>query len=267
MTTDSAPLAPALFVSHGSPTLAIEDSPARRFLSGWSADLPPPRAVIVASAHWETARPMLSAAPAPATIHDFGGFPDALYAITYPAPGAPAIAEAAADLLRVAGLDAATDPARGLDHGAWVPLSLMYPGADIPVVSLSVQPQAGPAHHVAVGRALAPLRAEGVAVIGSGALTHDLPTLFGTRPAADAEPPAWVTDFADWTAAALDDGRIDDLLRYREWAPAAVRNHPTEEHLLPLFVALGAGAPDGRAIRVHSSTTYGLLAMDAFAFA
>ncbi|MEQ8964941.1 MAG: class III extradiol ring-cleavage dioxygenase [Azospirillaceae bacterium] len=258
--------APALFVSHGSPMLAIEDCPARRFLADYGAGLPAPSAIIVASAHWETAAPTLSTAPRPATIHDFGGFPDALYALDYPAPGAPGVAVAAARRLRAAGLTADTDDGRGLDHGAWVPLRLMIPDADIPVVSLSVQPMAGPAHHLAVGRALAPLRDEGVAILGSGALTHDLRTLFGTRPELDAAPPSWVTDFADWVAEAVAAGRIDDLVHYRCRAPHAARNHPTEEHVLPLFVALGAGGPGAAGARVHSSTTYGLLAMDAFAF-
>lgn len=255
---------PALFVSHGSPMLAIEDSPARRFLAALAGDLPRPRAVLVATAHWETRETRVSGALAPETIHDFGGFPSALYEIEYRAPGAPDVAAAAAALLRGAGLPAGIDAHRGMDHGTWVPLSLLFPAADVPVAQVSIQPHRSPEHHWRLGEALRPLRDEGVLVIGSGALTHNLREYFGVS--ADGTSGDWVAAFADWMAAAVRDRRIEALLDYRRQAPFAERNHPTDEHLLPLFVALGAASPDGEARVLHRSRDR-VLAMDAYAFA
>ena len=255
---------PSLFVSHGAPTLIIQDGPAHRFLAGYGETLGKPSAILVASAHWESTDLSVSTTEQPETIYDFYGFPKALYEITYAAPGAPAVAARAAALLRDAGLGGAEDSSRGLDHGAWVPLRLMYPDADIPVAQISIQTALGPAHQLAVGRALAPLRNEGVLIIGSGGATHNLAEFRGQAP--DTPPPDWVTEFADWTHTVLSEGRTDDFLDYRRTAPHAVRNHPTEEHFLPLITALGAGGPNARAERVHASTTFGVLAMDAYAF-
>jgi 4,5-DOPA dioxygenase extradiol len=185
--------------------------------------------------------------------------------MTYPAPGAPALAERVSDLLCGAGIASDIDRRRGLDHGAWVPLLLMYPAADIPVLQLSIQGHLGPAHHLQLGQALAPLRQEGVLVIGSGSFTHNLREL--RRDAGDDDTaPEWVTGFAQWFDAALSEGRRCDLLTYRARAPHAERNHPTEEHLLPLYVALGAAGEGARAERLHASATYGTLRMDAYAF-
>lgn len=253
---------PALFLSHGAPMLALEDVPARDFLRGLGRELGRPDVILVASAHWETPAPALNAVERNETIHDFSGFPPELYRLAYPAPGSPALAERAAGLLRAAGLEAAIDRRRGLDHGAWVPLLLMYPDADIPVVQVSLQTRRGPAHHVALGRALAPLRDDRVLVIGSGSYTHNLRELKWDG-AGEAEP-SWVTGFSRWFDEALVEGRTDELVDYRRRAPDAARNHPTEEHLLPVFVALGAGG--GKARRLHSSATYGTLRMDAYAF-
>ncbi|MHA1600895.1 MAG: DODA-type extradiol aromatic ring-opening family dioxygenase [Alphaproteobacteria bacterium] len=255
---------PSLFVSHGAPTMIIQDGPAHRFLAGYSEALGKPSAILVASAHWESADLLVSTAEKPETIYDFHGFPKALYEFTYAAPGAPAIAARATELLRNAGLKGGEDPGHGLDHGAWAPLQLMYPDADIPVAQISIQTRLGPARQLAVGRALAPLRDEGVLIMGSGTVTHNLAEFRGQ--ALDAPPPDWVTEFADWTHAVLSEGRTDDLLNYRAMAPHADRNHPTEEHFLPLITALGAGGPEARAERVHASTTFGVLAMDAYAF-
>lgn len=254
---------PTLFVSHGSPMLAIQDGPAHNFLKGYGATLGKPAAILSVSAHWEAAQPTVSTAGRPATIHDFGGFPQALYDIDYPAPGAPDLAAKAAGLLRAAGLDAATDSGHGLDHGSWVPLSLMYPAADVPVFQLSVQTCYGPAHHLALGRALRPLRDDNVLILGSGSLTHNLRAFFTQD--GSGETPGWVTAFAGWTETAIAEGRTDDLLAYREKAPHAVQNHPTEEHFLPLFAALGAGT-DGTGTRVHHSIDGGVLAMDMYRF-
>ncbi|HSK41521.1 MAG TPA: class III extradiol ring-cleavage dioxygenase [Arenibaculum sp.] len=259
---------PALFISHGSPMIAVADGPARRFLTGLGRQLGRPAAVLVLSAHWETDVPTLGTAERPGTIHDFGGFPRDLYALRYPAPGAPAVAGTAAALLRDAGLDVRLDPQRGLDHGAWIPLLLMYAQADVPVLQLSVQPGLGPRHHFALGTALRRLRDEGVLVLGSGSLTHNLGELFrGPAPnEASGGVPDWVTNFADWIADRIAAGDTRALLEYRTLAPAAERNHPTDEHLLPLFAALGAGTPGVPGRRLHSSVDAGILAMDAYAF-
>jgi len=255
---------PALFLSHGSPMMALEPSPARDFLAGLGATLPRPRAIVMASAHWETAQPEVSAPALNDTIHDFYGFPPALFAMRYAAPGDPDLAQRIAGLLHDAGLDARIDPARGLDHGAWVPLVLMYPAHDIPVLQVSLQTPLGPQHHLRLGHALQALRAEDVLVIGSGSFTHNLRRLQRVQP--DAAAPPDVVAFADWMHAALQDNRTDDLLAYRTKAPYAVAQHPTDEHLLPLFVALGAAGEQARATRLHASTTYSALRMDAYAF-
>jgi len=256
---------PTIFLSHGSPMLALQDSPARRFLQDLGRSLGRPQAIVVVSAHWETrGGPALSLAPQPETIHDFGGFPRALFEMRYPAPGAPAAARRAAALLESAGIPFGLSEQRGLDHGAWVPLSLMYPDADIPVTQLSVMRGAGPAEHERIGLALAALRQEGVLVVGSGSLTHNLAEFCGQ--ALDAAPPHWVGEFATWMKAQLESGERAALLDYRRLAPSAARNHPTDEHLLPLFVALGAAGPQGRARLLHESVEHGVLAMDAYAF-
>jgi 4,5-DOPA dioxygenase extradiol len=255
---------PTLFLSHGAPTLALSQGPAAAFLKTLPGLLPErPKAILVISAHWETAEPRLTSAEQNTTIHDFGGFGPILHAMRYDAPGAPQVATRAKALLAGVGLNAELDPNRGLDHGAWVPLILAWPDGDIPVVQLSVQTARGPDYHLRLGRALAPLRNEGVLIIGSGSWTHDLSSFRGQPE--DAPEPGWVLDFADWTDAALMQGRLDDLLNYRTLAPHARRNHPTEEHFLPLLTAVGAGGGVS-ARRLHRSTTYGVLHMDAYAF-
>jgi len=254
---------PALFVSHGAPTFPLTDAPARTFLEQLAGELAGrPRAILVVSAHWETARPSVTVSAVNETIHDFFGFPEALYRIRYPAPGSPWLADRVEHLL---GAGVGRDTDRGLDHGAWVPLSLVFPEADVPVVQLSVQPRQGTDYHYRLGQALAPLREEGVLIVGSGSFTHDLSSFRQYRDALHAPAPDWVDQFAEWMSTALEQGRIDDLLAYRSRAPHAVRNHPTEEHLLPLFVAAGAGG-GGRVEHLHQSTTHGVLRMDAFAF-
>ena len=189
----------------------------------------------------------------------------ALYDIRYPAPGSDWLVTRVAALIEEAGGHVARDAERGLDHGAWVPLSLVYPQADVPVVQLSVQTSAGPECHYRLGRLLAPLRAEGVLIVGSGSFTHDLSSFREYRDALHAPAPSWVDAFAEWISDAIDQGRVDDLLAYRAKGPYAARNHPTEEHLLPLFVAMGAGEA-GTPEHLHASTTHGVLRMDAYAF-
>ncbi|MEQ9335256.1 class III extradiol ring-cleavage dioxygenase [Thalassobaculum sp.] len=261
---------PALFVSHGAPTLILDDVPARAFLARVGGELGRPSAVVVVSAHYEaTGAVRVDRSARPRTIHDFRGFPPALYEIEYPAPGDPALADEIVGLARAAGLAAETDEGWGLDHGAWVPLALMYPGADIPVVAVSVDPAAGPEHHRRLGAALAPLRARGVLVLASGSFTHNLYEIPRPFRQIDTPAPDWVGEFADWAAAAIVEGRPDDLLDYRRVAPHGARNHPTEEHLLPLFAAMGAGGMGeggGVGRRLHDSTTFAVLRMDAYAF-
>jgi 4,5-DOPA dioxygenase extradiol len=263
---------PSLFVSHGSPALVLTECPARTFLSALGGMIDArygrPRAIVVASAHWEAERPCINTGGGPngtqVTIHDFHGFPAPLYELRYPAPGPRALADRVGGLLLGAGLKQAIAPGRGLDHGAWVPLLMMYPEADIPVLQVSVQTPLGPAHHLALGEALAPLRGDGVLVIGSGSFTHDLGEFRHGRPAIDAPEPAWVSQFADWFTGALTGDRLEDMLSYRQRAPFGAKNHPTEEHILPLFVARGAGGSGCE--HLHASTTYGFLRMDVFAF-
>jgi len=255
---------PAIFVSHGAPLLAIQPGLAREFLSGLGKTLGKPKSILTVSAHWESGDAAVSAAARPETIYDFYGFPDELYRIEYPAPGAPGLATRARALLGEKGIAARVHPTRGLDHGAWVPLMLMYPDADVPVTQLTVQTALGPAHHVKLGEALRGLREEGVLILGSGGATHNLRE-FGRHPDG-AAPPQWVTGFQEWLAQTIESGQSDELVRYRSVAPDAVRNHPTEEHFLPLFVPAGAGSPGVAGKRIHHSHTFGVFAMDAYRF-
>lgn len=261
---------PALFLSHGSPVLPLTDVPARRFLLELGQRIDHqygrPKAILVASAHWDTDAPMINTMPVNATIHDFYGFPEMLYRLRYPAPGSADLANRTLALLKDAGMPGSTDADRGLDHGAWVPLLMMYPDATIPVAQISIQAHLGPDHHLHLGRALAALREEGVLIIGSGGFTHNLREIGAFRGDIAAPSPDWVTDFSDWFAGALAENRRDDLLNYRRLAPNAVRNHPTDEHLLPLYVALGAGG-DSAPVHLHDTATYAILRMDAWSFA
>jgi 4,5-DOPA dioxygenase extradiol len=255
---------PVVFVSHGSPMTAIEPGAAGAAWTALARALPKPRAVLIASAHWETELPMLTGNPKPETIHDFGGFPDALYAIRYPAPGAPDVAADAAGALKAAGITAAVDGCRGLDHGTWVPLMHMLPDADVPVVELSVQPARGAAHHIALGRALAPLAQRGVLIVGSGHATHNLRdwTMHMRRPG----QLHYVAEFTEWLAERLEANDDAALIAWRDQGPEARRAHPTDEHFLPLLVAYGAAGEHPRVQRVHQSIVGGALAMDAYRF-
>lgn len=255
---------PSLYVSHGSPMTALQPGATGARLAELAATLPRPRAIVVASAHYLARSPRVGGAAQPETVHDFGGFPPALYQLRYPAPGDPALADEIAQRLEDAGLPAAVDALRGLDHGVWVPLRLMYPAADIPVVPLSIEPHGGPAHQLAVGRALAPLREDGVLVIGSGSITHNLHDLAAGY-GAEREAP-YVQPFIRWIEQRLTEGDTAALLDYRRQAPFAERAHPTDEHLLPLFVALGAAGEGARALRLDAGIDLGILAMDIYRF-
>lgn len=255
---------PVLFLSHGAPSLALAAGETGVAWRQIAVQIPRPSAILVISAHWETRNPTVSRAAWPETIHDFSGFPDALYKLSYPAPGAPRVAESVAYALQQAGMPVAMDDTRGLDHGAWIPLSLMYPLCDIPVTQLSIQPENDPAWHMALGRALSPLREQGVLIIGSGSITHNLRAIFRHPPGEPA--PAWVIEFCDWIAAKIEAGDLASLSSYRTLAPNAALNHPTDEHLLPLFAALGAATRIDTAQHLNSIMTYGMLAMDAWLF-
>lgn len=255
---------PSLYISHGSPMTALQPGLTGRRLADLGALLPRPRAIVLASAHWLSRQPQVGGATLPETLHDFGGFPAELYQLQYPAPGSPELAAEVALLLARANLPAAVDPDRGLDHGAWVPLRLLYPAADIPVVPITIQPALGPAHQYAVGQALASLRNNGVLIIGSGSITHNLHDL-GAGYSEERLAP-YVRPFIEWIEQKLVAGDIDALLDYRRQAPGAENAHPTDEHLLPLFVALGAAGPAARAQRIDAGIALGLLAMDIYRF-
>lgn len=259
------PALPTLFISHGAPTFALDPGRAGAGLRRAGALLPRPAAILVVSAHWETARPAVSLATRPDTIHDFYGFPEPLYRLRYPAPGAPDLAARTRALLTDAGFETAGDPAQGLDHGAWVPLMHLYPDADIPVTQLSIQTHLGPDHHWALGQALAPLTRENVLVIGSGSVTHNLRE-FRRLPEDSGEAP-YVKDFRDWLADAVARRDYTALRAYRTTAPEAARAHPSEDHFVPLFVALGAAADGERHARLHDGVTFGVIGMDNYLFA
>ena len=252
---------PVLFVSHGAPDVLLNPGATVRAWEQLGAGLPRPRAILVISAHWAAKEPTVSTVGTPETIHDFGGFPAALYGMNYPAPGAPALAARVRELLAVSGLPNTEVPDRGLDHGAWIPLKAMYPAADLPVVQLALQPFAGPDWHRRIGTALRPLRDEGVLILASGAVTHNFGWLTWGQ---NGKPLPEAVAFADWIGDALARDDRAALLDYRRQAPHGAAAHPSEEHLLPLFVALGAANPGEKPLRLEPEYTYGGLAMDAY---
>jgi 4,5-DOPA dioxygenase extradiol len=230
-----------------------------------AARLARPRAIIMVSAHWSTPAPTVGVASRLETTHDYWGFCDELYSIAYPATGCPEAAAQLLDHLAAAGFASTCDAARGLDHGAWIPLRLMFPDADVPVIPLSIQRHLGPAHHLAVGRALAALTREGFLLIASGSLTHNLRDFQLAHSLGDRVP-SYVREFADWVWQRLVAADLPALLDYRHQAPAAQRAHPTDEHLLPLYVALGAAGDRARIDRLHVGIDDHVIAMDAYAF-
>jgi 4,5-DOPA dioxygenase extradiol len=253
---------PSLFVSHGSPTFATEPGQAGPALRALGAELPRPRAVVILSPHWMTQQITVTASAMPETIHDFGGFPAELYALRYPAPGDPQLAARIVQLLAPHGR-AQLDPARGLDHGAWVPLRYLYPDAQVPVVQVSLPVRFSPADAFRLGQWLSPLSAEGVLIVGSGSLTHNLSEFRGATPAQDAE---YVRRFVAWSRQAVTTGDSAALLDYLNSAPDARRAHPTPDHYLPLPFAAGAAPQGARARIVDGGVAYGILSMDAFLF-
>ena len=261
---------PPLFLSHGSPMTALEPREAGAFMQrlgpALTAAFGRPRAILAVSAHSLTREPMLLAAARHEAVYDFGGFDPRLNTLRYDAPGAPALAARVVGLLQAAGLPVHTVDESGLDHGIWTPLRYLFPDADIPVLPLAWPPDWSPARLFALGQALAPLANEGVLIVGSGSITHNLRRVFASgRMQVDQPATPESTAFRDWFASTAAAADWDALLDYRQQAPHAALMHPTDEHLLPFYVAAGAA---GRvpATRIHQSLTFGDLGMDAFAF-
>lgn len=254
---------PTLFVSHGAPSYALEPGIAGAGLGALGRALPRPAAVLIVSPHWMTREPRVTAAPRPQTIHDFGGFDAALYEITYPVAGHPALAARSVERLRAAGWSAAADTERGLDHGAWVPLLHLYPDAGVPVFQVSMPADLDADSAYALGRALAPLAHDEVLIVGSGSLTHNLREFFGGQPHDDR----YVAEFAAWIRDAVLADDHDRLRHALEQAPHARRAHPTSEHFLPLLVAAGAAGERALpATALDGGIVEGVLSMDSFVF-
>ncbi|KAJ4964865.1 hypothetical protein NE237_016714 [Protea cynaroides] len=254
------------FISHGSPTLSIDTSlPARHFLQSWNEKVFPqnPKSILVISAHWDTEEPSVNVISGNHdTIHDFYNFPKPMYQLKYPAPGAPELARRVKELLIGSGFeDVKEDRARGLDHGAWVPLMLMYPKADIPVCQLSVLSGKDGTYHYNMGKALAPLREEGVLIMGSGSAVHNLRTL---NPSTTSPP--WALEFDTWLTETLLNGRHEDINHYEEKAPHAKMAHPWPEHFFPLHVALGAAGEKAKAELIHNSWGLSTLSYSSYRF-
>lgn len=257
---------PSIFVSHGAPTLILEENAAHLFLKQLGRDLLEKHgkaaAILAVSAHWETHIPTVSGAEKPEMIYDFGGFSPDLYEIVYPAPGAPQLAKRVGELLAANDFTFRISTTRGLDHGAWVPLRLMFPAADIPVAQFSVLRGETPRKHYEIGRALGELRKENVLILGLGSLTHNLFEIKNTN-----EPPVWAREFDDWFYEKLSGEDLESVLDYERLAPEAARAHPSPEHLLPIFTALGAGNfPEEKTARLHQSWTFGSLSMTSYSF-
>lgn len=248
---------PTLFLSHGAPTVAMTRTSASDFLRSLAARVGRPKAVLIISAHWEEAQPTLGLSSE--TIHDFYGFPEALYQMQYAAPVARDVAARTVQLLRDADIPAGTDDVRGRDHGAWTPLILAWPEADVPVAQLSLIGSGAPDAHFAIGRALQPLRDGGVLIVGSGSATHNL------RARPTPAPAEWATQFIGWLDRTLEASDDVALMDWRRLAPHAEINHPTTEHFDPIFVARGAAAGE-TATKLHASWEFGSLAMNAYAF-
>jgi 4,5-DOPA dioxygenase extradiol len=260
---------PTLFVSHGGPNVVTDPSEARDYLKSLSGLLPRPRSIVIVSAHFETDGVVVVTDPAPDMIYDFRGFAPGLYQMVYPAPGDPALAARVVELLDRAGLAPCTLGKRGYDHGAWTPMLLAFPAADIPIVQVSIDPSRDADWHYRLGRALAPLREEGVLLVGSGHITHNLRAFMavmrqGATP--DPELVRKVDEFTSWFADRIAAGDVEALLDWKNRAPYPAENHPTDEHLMPIFLALGAAGDGPRGERIHASKHLGFFAYDSYLF-
>jgi 4,5-DOPA dioxygenase extradiol len=263
---------PVLFVSHGAPTVVMEtEAPFARALRAFGEHLRP-QAIAIVSAHWQTRAPevRVTGAERPPLIYDFGGFPEAMYRMQYPAPGAPELAREIVDALAGAhAVDgapkwaAAVDATRGLDHGAWTPLMLAYPAAEIPVVQVSL-PTASPTALLAMGRALASFRARDVLIIGSGTVVHNLREIGRGGGAGAGGGAGWAHAFDAWFADAVARHDVDELAEWRVRAPEAARAHPTSEHFDPFLVAMGATSAGEKVTVLHDEMAFGTLSMRTF---
>ena len=253
---------PTLFVSHGAPTFAIEPGRAGEQLTTLGRTLEKPRVVVIVSPHWRTRSVEVTASSMLETIHDFGGFPSALYQIKYDASGDPVFAKRTVDVLSSEGIDAKLNLRRGLDHGAWVPLLHLYPAADVPVVQVSMPAQLNSESAYRFGQALAPLAQEGALIIGSGSLTHNL---YEFRSDAAQEAP-YAREFTTWVRAAVANNQVDRLRLALELAPHAARAHPTDEHFLPLLIAVGASRDTTKVTVLDGGIRHGVLAMESYVF-
>jgi 4,5-DOPA dioxygenase extradiol len=269
---DSPSALPSIFLSHGSPMIALEPGAAGAFMQRLGPAIETafgrPRAIVALSAHSLARQPVLLAAERHAAVYDFGGFDPRLTTLRYDSPGAPALAAEVQALLGDAGIAVHLSRDGGLDHGLWTPLRYVYPAADIPLLPLAWVPSDGPAALFALGQALAPLTRQGVLVLGSGSITHNLRRVFahGLRAAVDQPEIAESAAFRHWLQSRAAASDWDALFDYRARAPHAVDMHPTDEHLLPWYIAAGAGGRETAPVRLHASLTYGSLGMDAYAF-
>jgi 4,5-DOPA dioxygenase extradiol len=252
--------APVLFISHGAPSFALEAGLLGPLLQSLGQQLSHIKAVLVVSPHWQTTNVTVMTTAQPDTVHDFGGFAAKLYTLQYPAAGAPALAQQAAQLLVASGFSTQQDEHRGLDHGAWVPLMHLFPQANVPVFQVSMPHSLSTQQAVQLGQALAPLRAQGVLIVASGSMTHNLYEV--QAPA--STPVAYAQEFSNWITTAVLANTINPVIHYRTQAPHAQRAHPTEEHFLPLLVALGAKAEHDSVQALAGGITHGVLSMDSF---
>lgn len=254
------PQAPVFFISHGAPTFALEPGQLGARLNALGKELSGVKAVLVVSPHWQTDGVKVMANKSPATLHDFGGFPRPLYDLQYSAPGHLQFAVEATQLLVGAGFKVSLDDQRGLDHGAWIPLLHLLPAADVPVFQVSLPHDLDAAGALRLGRALAPLRQRGVLIVGSGSMTHNLYEI--RQP--DADEATYAREFTSWVREAVLADAVDKLVDYRRLAPHAGRAHPTEEHFLPLLVAMGAGSGESSVQVIEGGITYGVLSMESY---
>lgn len=260
---------PSIFISHGAPTIVMEASPARDYLASLGEQIDRPKAIVVMSAHFEASGPTVVADPAPEMIYDFGGFPDEMYRMVYPAPGEPALARRVAGMMEQAGLKTTVLDKRGFDHGTWTPMMLAYPDAEVPIVQIAVDPNRDANYHYEIGKALAPLAEEGILLVGTGHITHNLRAVFSimrSGEAADPEMVKKVDAFTGWFAEKFSENDTRAILNWKEHAPFAAENHPTDEHLMPLFFAYGAGGENPDAVRAHHSVQFEFFTYESWMF-
>ncbi len=254
-----------LFLPHGAPTFALDCGAAGAAISKVAREFKTPRAVLCISPHWETRIPTVGTAVQLETIYDFYGFDDRLYKIKYPATGCPELAGEVRKSFKIKGLECLEDPTRGLDHGAWIPLRQLYPDANVPVVPISLPERARPEQAYKIGEALAEFADQGILILASGNLTHNLGD-YGQIKMLGGKTPTYVQAFADWLNEMLCKGDVDSLINYRSISKEAIRAHPSEEHLMPLFVAMGAAGKGAKAKAFYRGISDYVLAMDGYVF-